>query len=63
MSPQISYELLVNDEWQAEASGPGALAEIMHYAEQYSEDGPVTIFKVTRKEIAFVKRLNDDPQT
>lgn len=42
------YEIYQNDECVAGASGKGALQEILLYAAQYSLDGPVELFKVTR---------------
>lgn len=49
------YELHQNDECVAGTSGKNALSEIMNYARQYSQDGPVEIFKVTRT------KINPDP--
>jgi hypothetical protein len=55
VSDDEEYELHQNDEWVAGASGKNALSEIMNYARQYSQDGPVEIFKVTRT------KINPDP--
>jgi hypothetical protein len=45
------YELHQHDQIVAGASGKNAYQEILHYAAQYSQDGPVEIFKVTRMKI------------
>lgn len=52
-SAEAEFEILVDDEWVAGASGPRerAMAEAMHYAVQYAEDGQVTIFEVTRRQL------------
>lgn len=44
------FEVWQGDEMVAGASGPreDALREAMHYAAQYTEDGPVRVFEVTR---------------
>lgn len=47
----VTYELTVNDEYTASASGKGALAEICRYAYRYMEDGEVKIYRVLREEI------------
>lgn len=53
-SAEAEFEILVDDEWVAGASGPRerAMAEAMHYAVQYAEDGQVTIFEVTRRQLS-----------
>ena len=50
------YELIQDDVLCAGTSGPSALKEIMHYAEQYAEDGPIEIYKVTRTRIAALPK-------
>lgn len=49
------YELQVDDEFQASASGPkaDALAEIRHYASIYKDDGVCKIYRLTRQEISL----------
>lgn len=47
----VAYELTVNDEYAASASGKGALTEICRYAYQYMEDGEVKIYRVFREQI------------
>ena len=44
------FELIQNDSPVASACGPRgrALAEIMHYAAVYGQDGPVEIFEIVR---------------
>jgi hypothetical protein len=44
----VSYEIVQDDMAVASASGQNALAEIMHYAQQYEHDGSIEIFKVVR---------------
>lgn len=48
------FELWQGDEMVARASGPrdDALREVMHYAAQYAQDGPVQVFEVTRTLLA-----------
>ncbi|MGI4846605.1 MAG: hypothetical protein ACRYGK_00450 [Janthinobacterium lividum] len=48
MTDDVSYEIVQDDMVVASASGPGAKREIMHYAAQYQQDGPLEIFKVVR---------------
>ena len=50
------FEVWQGDEMVASASGPRAmaLAEAMHYAGQYEQDGPVSVFEVTRSFVAEV---------
>lgn len=43
------FELIQNDELVASASGFGAWDEIMSYAAQYGQDGPLGLYEVTRK--------------
>lgn len=43
------FELIQNDELVASASGFGAWNEIMSYAAQYGQDGPLELYEVTRK--------------
>lgn len=47
------FELHVDGEFQAGASGPFEMAiqEIMHYKREYIEDGVATIYRVTREEV------------
>lgn len=47
----VEYELWVGDCMEASVSGPEdtAYKEIMYYFNQYKDDGPTTIFKVTRE--------------
>ena len=46
------YQVWVDDMMVAGAEGEGSLKEALHYAKQYEQDGPVTIYKVTRQVIA-----------
>jgi hypothetical protein len=48
---EISYEVVQDYEGIAWASGKNALQQIMHYAAQYVQDGPVEIVEVRRKVI------------
>lgn len=45
------YEIHQDGAMQAGASGKNALVEIQHYAAQYSQDGPIEVFKVTRQKV------------
>lgn len=45
------FEIIQDDMQVASASGPNAYEEIMRYAAQYAEDGPLEIFQITRKRI------------
>jgi hypothetical protein len=48
------FEVWQGDEMCASASGPEsqALADAMHYASQYRQDGPVRVFRVVRTLVA-----------
>lgn len=50
---EVSFEVWQDDEMVAECSGPepSALHEATHYAAQYSQDGAVKLFRVSR--VAF----------
>lgn len=45
------YELIQNDELVAGTSGKDAFNEILRYAAQYVQDGPVELYKVVRTKI------------
>ena len=47
------FELIVGDCLGASASGTKdqAWAEIMHYAAQYANEGPIEIYRVTRERV------------
>lgn len=47
----VSYELMQDDIIVAGAEGPGALAEIKHYAMAYGQDGPCEVIRVTRQKV------------
>jgi hypothetical protein len=47
----ISYEIVQDDMPVASASGKDALKEIRRYAAQYTQDGPIEVFKVVRTPI------------
>lgn len=49
------FEIWQDDMPVASASGPRDLAEreARHYAVMYGQDGPVTIYEVTRKEVSL----------
>jgi hypothetical protein len=49
----VSFEVWQNDEMVASCSGPEprALTEAKHYASQYAQDGPVSVFRVSRVRI------------
>ena len=49
------YEIIQDDMQVAATSGPDAYREIMHYAAQYEQDGPLEIFKVVRTAVAATK--------
>lgn len=53
MSDTAEFEVWQGDDMQASTSGPraDALREAQHYATQYVEDGPVTIYEVIRKKV------------
>jgi hypothetical protein len=52
-SDEVEFELHCDGDFAASASGPRerAWSEIQHYAAQYAQDGPVTIYEVTRRPI------------
>lgn len=50
---EAEYEVWQDDMPVASASGKGASEEIMHYAAQYAEDGPVEVIEVLRRRIAW----------
>lgn len=54
-SDEAEFELCQGDDIAAHASGPRdrALAEIMHYAAVYGQDGPVEVFEIIRKPVAL----------
>lgn len=58
----VRFEVWQNDEMVASCSGPEpqALTEAKHYASQYAQDGPVSVFRVSRVRINPVKELNCD---
>ncbi len=62
-SPRAEFELHCNDEFAASAEGERATAwaEIQHYAAQYSQDGPVTIYEVTRRPVAAPAESAENP--
>ena len=49
------FEIHCNGEYAASAEGPRerAWAEAMHYANQYAQEGTVTIYEVTRRLVSF----------
>lgn len=52
------YELIVDDEFAASATGPNAIDEIMHYLMVYVQDGGhAEVYRVTRERI----NMNDVP--
>lgn len=56
MGETADFEVYVNDELVASASGPRetAKAEAMNYARQYSEDGLAEVYEVSRTLIAVI---------
>lgn len=56
-SIDVSFEVWQNDEMVASCSGPEpqALTEAKHYASQYAQDGPVSVFRVSRVRINTAK--------
>lgn len=54
---EVEYELHQNDEWVAGAVGKNAYSEIMHYAAQYGQDGPVEVFKVVRTKLTSTEEV------
>jgi hypothetical protein len=48
---EISYEIIQNDTTVAATTGDRAFEEIKHYAAQYSQDGPLEMFKVIRQPV------------
>ena len=64
------YEVWQDDIMVASASGhrPDAIREILHYAAQYQQDGPVQIFEVRRQlcsadELAFALNILTEAET
>lgn len=55
--------ILVDGDWVAGASGPGALREARHYAAMYSEDGKVTAELITRRPFDLESGLAAAPVT
>lgn len=53
MDNDADFEVWVNDQIEAQTSGPRdlALAEARHYAMQYASDGRVEIYEVKRTRI------------
>jgi len=51
----VEYQIIQNDCFVAGACGlqEEAWREILHYAAQYIEDGPIQIYEVTRKPISY----------
>jgi hypothetical protein len=49
---EAEYELVQDDMVVAGTGGPNAYREILHYAAQYVQDGPVEIIKVVRTKIS-----------
>ena len=45
---EVSYEVIQDDMQVAVTSGQNAYKEILHYAAQYEQDGPIEIYKVHR---------------
>lgn len=56
-SIDVSFEVWQNDEMVASCSGPEpqALTEATYYASQYAQDGPVSVFRVSRVRIDTAK--------
>lgn len=54
---EVEYELHQNDGWVAGTVGKNAYSEIMHYAAQYSQDGPVEVFKVVRTKLTSTEEV------
>ena len=61
-SIDVSYEVWQHDEMVASCSGPEpqALTEAKHYASQYAQDGPVSVFRVSRVRINPVREPDCD---
>ena len=59
---EIEYELWQDDMPVARAMGKSAWAEINHYAAQYSQDGAVEIFKITRQSCNIQVQPKEDKQ-
>jgi hypothetical protein len=49
---EVSYEIVQDDMVVASASGARAYREILHYAAQYRQDGPLEIVKIERTVLA-----------
>lgn len=56
----VSFEVWQDDEMVAECSGPepSALHEARHYAAQYSQDGAVKLFRVSRVAVSATPQEN-----
>lgn len=52
---EVEFEIWQDDMPVASASGSREIAEreARHYAMMYGQDGPVTIYEVTRKEVSL----------
>ena len=53
MTADAEFEILVGDEIVATTFGPRdrALVDAMHYADQYGNEGHVTVWEVTRVKV------------
>ena len=54
---QVTYEIYIDDEWQA---GADTLDHAHYYALQYSEDGDVEVYKVTKELVMTIQEEKDD---